>query len=468
MSEEERPNQPQRHCSNCGAEVRSDTRFCVSCGKQIGENGGRTEANARPRISASHSRVGTSSGQQNVRLVLLGAGALLFLVVAYLLLSYSVFLGSLLTVLVIVAVLVIRKHRGSQTVPEQRLFEAVGLYGQSARKAYEEGRHRELAQSAYQQSRRAYDEANTRYQRLRENQAAERERIEALRRVERERGERQTRFDRYRRFFERAHEGSRSSLDWWRGYDTGEFDGDGPPVSALLLSAQERAEGGLSRLGEMEGTLVNVLEREEFEKADLLLDGVVAAQENFEGEDSVFVPLVAVHERIKQSESWGNYRRELERFVKDLEDILGSPNVRTAAANRVRFPDPDKPRFSDMGRAQAPNPQTSRQAGSTFCQQCGAENVAQAAFCQNCGGSLRQAGTVTGATNASRSSGVIVAGYVFALLGFIFLPIIFLPVAIVLGIVNITRGDTGHGVAQILISGFIVFLLMFLGGLFLY
>lgn len=396
---------------------------------------------------------------------------MLFLVVAYLLLSYSVFLGSLLTVLVIVVALVIRRNRGSQTVPEQRLFEAVGWYGQSARRAYQEGRHRELAQSAYQQSRRAYDEANTRYQTLRENQAAERERVEALRRIEWEQSERRVRFDRYRRFFERAQEGSRSSLDWWRGYDTGEFDSDGPPISALLGAAQDRAEGGLDRLREMEGTLVNVLEREEFEKADFLLDGVVAGQENFGGEDSVFAPLVAVHERIKQSESWGNYRQQLERFVKDLEDILESPNVRTAAANRVRFPDPDKPRFSDTGRAQAPNPQTSRQTGSTFCQRCGTENVAQAAFCQNCGGSWQQAGTATGAPNASRSNGVIVAGYVFALLGFIVLPIIFLPVAIVLGIVNIARGDTGHGVAQVLISGFMVFLLGFLGflgGLFLY
>lgn len=468
MSEEERPNQPQRHCSNCGAEVRSDTRFCVSCGKQIGENEGRTEANTRPTIRTTNPRSSDLSGQDNVRLVLVGVGALLFLVVSYLLLSYSVFLGSLLTVLAIVVALVIRRNRGSQTELERRLFEAVGWYGQSAQRAYEEGRHRELAQSAYQQSRKAYEGANTRYQRLRENQAAERERIEALRRIEWERSERRARFDRYRRFFGRAQEGSRSSLDWWRGYDTGEFDSDGPPISALLLSAQNRAGGGLGRLGEMEGTLVNVLEREEFEKADLLLDGVVAGQENFEGEDSVFAPLVAVHDRIKQSESWGNYRQQLERFVKDLEDILESPNVRTAAANRVRFPDPDKPRFSDTGRAQAPNPQMSRQTVSTFCQRCGTENVAQAAFCQNCGGSLQQAGAATGAPNASRSNGVIVAGYVFALLGVIVLPIIFLPVAIVLGIVNITRGDTGHGVAQVLISGFIVFLFIFLGGLFLY
>ncbi len=32
MSEGKRPNQPQRYCTNCGAEIRSETSFCVSCG----------------------------------------------------------------------------------------------------------------------------------------------------------------------------------------------------------------------------------------------------------------------------------------------------------------------------------------------------------------------------------------------------------------------------------------------------
>ncbi len=191
MSEGERPNQPQRYCSNCGAEIRSDTRFCVSCGKQIAGNEERIEANTRPTISAPNPRGSDLSGQDNVRLVLFGVGALLFLVVAYLLLSYSVPLGFLLIVLMALVVLIIRKHRGSQTVPERRLFEAVGWYGQSARRAYEEGRHRELAQSAYQQSRRAYEGANTRYQEWSEKQAAERERQarerERLAQMERER-----------------------------------------------------------------------------------------------------------------------------------------------------------------------------------------------------------------------------------------------------------------------------------------
>ncbi len=327
---------------------------------------------------------------------------------------------------------------------------------------------RGLLQDSFEQSKKAYEEANTRYQRWNEQKATERERVEALRSIEWERDQRINRFDRYRRFFEKAHEGSRSSLDWWGAYNTGEFDNEQPLVSELLLSARVRAEGGLRRLREMEGSLSDVLEREEFEKADLLLDGVEAGQENVEGEESIFSPLVAVHERIKGSESWTNYRQNLERFVKDLEDLLDSPNVRTAPANRVRFPDPNRPHPSGIGTMQSPNAHTGGQTGSRPCQRCGAENSPQAAFCQNCGGSLQQVGTFTNTPIGSRSNGAVVAGYVFAFLTFLILPFILVWVAIALGIVNITRGDTGHGVAQILISIVAVFLGLLLYGVFLF
>jgi hypothetical protein len=67
---------------------------------------------------------------------------------------------------------------------------------------------------------------------------------------------------------------------------------------------------------------------------------MLADQEDFEGEQSVFPPLVAVHEKIKHSEGWATYRRELEKFIKVLEVQLGSPAVQTAPANRARFPEP--------------------------------------------------------------------------------------------------------------------------------
>lgn len=48
------------------------------------------------------------------------------------------------------------------------------------------------------------------------------------------------------------------------------------------------------------------------------------------------------HNKIKRMEDWRSYREELESFIKDLEDLLASPRVRTAAANRIRFPDPNR------------------------------------------------------------------------------------------------------------------------------
>ncbi len=54
MSEGERPNQPQRYCTNCGAEIRSDTRFCVSCGASLlpGQPDS-SNANSGPRASGA-------------------------------------------------------------------------------------------------------------------------------------------------------------------------------------------------------------------------------------------------------------------------------------------------------------------------------------------------------------------------------------------------------------------------------
>lgn len=373
--------QSQRYCGSCGAEVRSGSTFCVSCGRQLVSD------------SEDLSPGSTNSVLDNTR---------------------------------------------------------------------------SLLQDSLEQSKKAYEEANTRYQRWNQQKATERERVEALRRIEWERDQRINRFDRYHRFFKKAYEGSQSSLDWWDAYNTGEFDNEQPPVSELLLSARTRAEGGLRRLQEMEGSLSGLLEREEFEKADLLLDGVEAGQENVEGEESIFSPLVAVHERIKGSEGWANYRQNLERLVKDLEDLLGSPNVRTAPANRVRFPDPNGPHPPRMGTIQSPNPHTGGQTGSRPCQRCGAENSPQAAFCQNCGGSLQQAGTFTNTQVGSTNNGTVVAGYVFAFLTFLILPFILVWVAIALGIVNITRGDTGHGMAQILISIVAAFLGLLLYGAFVF
>ncbi|MDQ3375808.1 MAG: hypothetical protein M3533_02795 [Actinomycetota bacterium] len=163
------------------------------------------------------------------------------------------------------------------------------------------------------------------------------------------------RFQQYRRFFERAYEGSRDSLNWWRGYDTGEYDDERSSVSELLVSAQRRAERGRDTLREMESALENLLWQETLEKADLTLNDVRAGQEAFGGEESIFAPLVAVHEKIKGAEGWKTYRQELEKLIRDLEDLLGSPSVRTAAASRARFPEPDRPHAPGTAAARSPD-----------------------------------------------------------------------------------------------------------------
>jgi hypothetical protein len=168
----------QRYCGNCGTEIRSGTSFCVSCGQQVEGKESRTEANGRFANMGSDSRGGSFLDQRNVRLLLLGVGALLVLVVSYLMLSYSVALGFLLIVLLALAVLMIRKNRSLQTRREQQLFDTANEYKESAKKVYEEGKHRDFAQNAYQQSRRVYEEANSFYQWWREQNTAEWERIE--------------------------------------------------------------------------------------------------------------------------------------------------------------------------------------------------------------------------------------------------------------------------------------------------
>lgn len=171
----------RRYCGNCGTEIKPGTSFCISCGQQMEGNEGHAGVNARFGTTGMGSGGGSSLDQRNVRLGLLGVGALLTLIMAYLILSYSVTLGFLLITLSALAVLVVRKNRGLQTRREQQLFDTANQYKESVRRAYEEGKHREIAQNAYQQSRRGYNEASTRYQRSNQQKAAERERTERQR-----------------------------------------------------------------------------------------------------------------------------------------------------------------------------------------------------------------------------------------------------------------------------------------------
>lgn len=234
-----------------------------------------------------------------------------------------------------VAVLLIRRWRRVQTDFETRLFRMAGRSGRSAQKAYKD--------------------AGSHYRRWSQKQAADRKRSQLLQRLEGERERRRAELARYKRFFETARKGSQRSLDWWRAYD-GDNPGENPSTSDLLRATASRAESGVERIRAAEGRSMVMLEEERFGEVDLLLEGVRKSQEDFEGEESVFPPLVAVHERIKRLEGWDDYRSELESLIKDLEDLLESPAVRTAAASRARFPEPDRLHTPGPAAARFPDP----------------------------------------------------------------------------------------------------------------
>ena len=335
----------QRYCTNCGAEVRSGNAFCFSCGQQLdmrGEDHARGSDSSVIVEPTSRDRV---LKPDKVRLVLYLVGALLFLIVVYLLLRYSVILGVMWVGLVVLAIALVRRARGSQTRLEQQAFERANHYRESTQRAYEEGKHREFAQNAIEQSKKVYEETQARYRQWSMAQAAERQRNEALRATDLERDARRARFDRYAQFFERAHRGAQTSLEWWQAYENDEGAGEeGPTTDDLLLSARDRAETGSVKMRGFEERFSDLLQADSFAEVDDFLNRLLASQEDFEGEESVFPPLVAVHDRIKHSEGWTNYRRELETFIKNLEDLLDSPAVKTAPANRARFPEPGQER----------------------------------------------------------------------------------------------------------------------------
>ena len=312
-------SQMQRYCRNCGGQIRSSDAFCAHCGEPT------ASSPARGRVRPASSRLNASSyiplNLTTPQLVALGFASIFFLVVTYLLLSYSIVLGVLVIGSLALLVLWIRKNQGKQTDFERQVFREAGNYGHYAQ--------------------RAYTKVNTKYQTWLQETAAERERNAAYQQVEAQRNERRKELDQYRRFFERAYDGSQTSLDWWQAYQDKD-DNDQLMVTNLLKSARDRAEAGLDKVRELESSLPDLLQQDLLGDADGLLEAMRKAQEDVQGDNSVFSPLVEVHNRIKGLDEWESYRKELEGFVKDLEDLLGSPNVRTQPANRVRFPKPNR------------------------------------------------------------------------------------------------------------------------------
>jgi uncharacterized OB-fold protein len=76
-----------------------------------------------------------------------------------------------------------------------------------------------------------------------------------------------------------------------------------------------------------------------------------------------------------------------------------------------------------------------------FCANCGKEVSEAVSFCPDCGERLKK-----------QSNSLVAAGYVCAVLALFIFPIGLGIAGLVIGIINITKGRVGHGVAQIVIA----------------
>jgi hypothetical protein len=191
----------------------------------------------------------------------------------------------------------------------------------------------------------------------------------------------------------------------------------------------------------------------------VFLNGIRVKQEDFASEESVFPPLVGVHERVKELDHWIRFREELERLIKDLEDLLDSPAVRTAAANRARFPKPGEAEVT--GRS---------------CLRCGQENSLAAKFCFNCGATLPAAITSEGGTSFGQRQVAprdrqgnpelwILLSVAFAFVALFLFPPVFGGLGVYFAYRAKQTGSEAGGVAMMVVSGACLLLGMFWGSL---
>jgi hypothetical protein len=81
-----------------------------------------------------------------------------------------------------------------------------------------------------------------------------------------------------------------------------------------------------------------------------------------------------------------------------------------------------------------------------FCRKCGATLHDEAVVCVKCG-------VPTDVSKKAESSVALVFfGYICALLSLLVLPPAFGLAGLIIGIINLTRGRIGHGIAQIVLS----------------
>lgn len=86
-----------------------------------------------------------------------------------------------------------------------------------------------------------------------------------------------------------------------------------------------------------------------------------------------------------------------------------------------------------------------------FCPDCGKEVSDSAITCPHCAFPLNR--IKSNATyHAIQSNQLVVAGYIVVFLSLLILPIIFMITGIVIGVINITKGSSGHGILQIILA----------------
>lgn len=113
-----------------------------------------------------------------------------------------------------------------------------------------------------------------------------------------------------------------------------------------------------------------------------------------------------------------------------------------------------------------------------FCPECGTQVSEHAIACTKCGYPISKIKTVHNNTNQSTvnhnikpvegistDTGLIVTGYILAGISLLFFPFLFALVGLIIGVITISKGHTGHGVAHIVLSICFGILGAFLGAL---
>lgn len=145
-------DQPQKFCTQCGAQVSSGSAFCSSWGKNL----------TSPPVNRNTPR--PILEEEDLRRIAISVGIVVLLLLLFGLFSYSLALGTFVIAAGVAALLAWRRTRGLQSRPEQQLYEFTQKHWASTREAYREGKHRETAAKAQGFGRNLYEGSRARYE----------------------------------------------------------------------------------------------------------------------------------------------------------------------------------------------------------------------------------------------------------------------------------------------------------------